>query len=355
MTKLRKGWTTGTCATAATKAACLLLRDGSAPDRVEVPLPQGDARPSFPVEDCFVEPDGRAHAVVVKDAGDDPDVTHGARMTARVRVVSEPPFGLVLRGGHGVGTVTKEGLGLEVGGPAINAGPRRQLGLAVSEVFDVGAVGVDVEISVPDGEEMAAKTSNARLGILGGISILGTTGIVRPFSTAAWRASVGQAIDVMHAQGQREVVLVTGARSEAAARRLRPDLPEVCFIEVGDFIGYALKRARTLGMERVLLVGMIGKLSKVAQGVLMTHSAGSKVDLDALSALTLDAGGSPELAASVAAATTARGAWEHWQAAGLARASELVCARAAAVMRTYVDGAVDVEVVLVDFAGERVT
>lgn len=351
--KLRKGWTTGTCATAATKAACLLLRDGTAPTTVEVPLPKGDQRPTFPVEDCFLQDDGRAHAVVVKDAGDDPDVTHGARMTARVRLSDDPP-GLVLRGGSGVGTVTREGLGLEVGGPAINAGPRRQLTLAVEEVFDVRRVGVDVELSVPDGEAMAAKTSNARLGILGGISILGTTGIVRPFSTAAWRASVGQAIDVMHAQGERTVVLVTGARSEAAARRLHPSLPEVCFVEVGDFIGYALKRARTLGMAKVVLVGMVGKLSKVANGTLMTHSAGSKVDLDFLAALTREAGGTEELAASVAVATTARHAWEQWQAAGLTEASALVCSRAAAVMRDYIGGALDVEVVLVDFAGERV-
>src|SRR5205807_1398422 len=142
--------------------------------------------------------------------------------------------GIELRGGAGVGTVTRPGLGLEVGGPAINVGPRRQIEAAVSEVFNLKTVGVVVELSVPGGEKMARRTSNPRLGIVGGISILGTTGIVRPFSTAAWRASVGQAIDVMDAQGLRTVVLTTGGRSEKAARRLYPQLPEVCFVEVGD-------------------------------------------------------------------------------------------------------------------------
>jgi cobalt-precorrin-5B (C1)-methyltransferase len=349
--KLRTGWTTGTCAAAAAKAAALLLRDGDAPAEVEVPLPRGEARPSFAVQRC--EPDGDAAvAVVVKDAGDDPDVTHGAHLTARVW--RRAPAGIELRGGAGVGRVTRPGLGLEVGGPAINPGPRGQIAAAVGEVLDLAAGGVVVEISVPDGERLAARTSNPRLGILGGISILGTTGIVRPFSTAAWRASVSQAIDVMHAQGMGTVVLTTGGRSERAARRLAPGLDDVCFVEIGDFTAYALKRAAALGLQRCLFVGMAGKLSKLAAGHVMTHSARSRVDPQFLAELTREAGGDEALVVAVAQANTARHAVELWTAAGLDGAGDRLCARAADTLRAHVDGRLDVDAVMVDFAGEAV-
>lgn len=350
--KLRRGWTTGSCATAATKAACLLLRDGDPPAEVEIPLPRGETRPTFAVERCGHDGEA-AVAVVIKDAGDDPDVTHGAHLTARVWLVPEP--GLELRGGEGVGRVTRPGLGLEVGGPAINAGPRAQLHAAVSEVFDLAEVGVVVEISVPDGEKMGRRTSNPRLGILGGISILGTTGIVRPFSTAAWRASVGQAIDVMDAQGERTVVLTTGGRSERAARRLLPELPEVCFVEVGDFTGYALKRARSLGFARVVFVGMAGKLSKLGAGVLMTHWTRSKVDPAFLAELAAAAGGSAEVVAACGEANTARHAYELWEAAGIGgAASDLLCERVAANLTEYISGALTIDAIMVDFEGAAV-
>src|SRR4051794_38693600 len=312
--KLRYGWTTGTCSAAAAKAAALLLRDGDPPEEVEVPLPKGERRPTFPVQRCERDGDG-AIAVVVKDAGDDPDVTHGAHMTARVALLAAP--GIVLRGGEGVGTVTRPGLGLEVGGPAINQGPRAQITAAVGEVMDLGTVGVDVEISVPGGEKMGRRTSNPRLGIMGGISILRTTGIVRPFSTAAWRASVGQAIDVMEAQGARTVVLTTGGRTEKAARRLLPELPEVCFVEVGDFTGYALKRAAKLDFERCVFVGMAGKLAKLAAGILMTHWTRSKVDPMFLAAVTGEAGGGEGLVAAVAASHTRPDPGGRWGGAGV--------------------------------------
>ena len=351
-TGLRKGWTTGTCAAAAAKAACLALRDGAPVSEVEVPLPKGDGRPRFAVERCELGPE-QAVAVVVKDAGDDPDVTHGARLTATVRRRSKP--GLDLAGGEGVGVVTKPGLGLEVGEPAINPGPRAQIAAAVGEALDLGERGMRVEISVPGGQKMARRTTNPRLGIVGGISILGTTGVVRPFSTAAWRASVGQAIDVMDAQGQREVVLTTGGRTERAAMRLLPHLPEVAFIEVGDFTGYALKRARRLGFERLFFVGMAGKLSKLAAGILMTHWTRSKVDPTLLGELTRAAGGGEDLASAVAAANTARHAHELWEAAGLESAGDLLCARVAQNLARYVDGALAVHVLMVDFEGARVT
>jgi cobalt-precorrin-5B (C1)-methyltransferase len=292
-----------------------------------------------------------AVAVVVKDAGDDPDVTHGAHLTARVTLVAEP--GIVLRGGEGVGTVTKPGLGLEVGGPAINKGPRAQITAAVGEVVDLQRVGVEVEISVPGGEKMGRRTSNPRLGIMGGISILGTTGIVRPFSTAAWRASVGQAIDVMDAQGSKTVVLTTGGRTEKAARKLLPELPEVCFVEVGDFTGYALKRAAKLEFERCVFVGMAGKLAKLAAGIMMTHWTRSKVDPLFLADVTREAGGDEDLATAVAGSNTGRHAWELWEAAELFAASDLLCTKVADNLTSYIKGALLVDCAIVDFEGAR--
>jgi cobalt-precorrin-5B (C1)-methyltransferase len=258
--KLRSGWTTGTCAAAAAKAAATALITGETQGRVEVRLPgKGDRRRvSFEVERCEVG-EGWAEAVVVKDAGDDPDVTHGARLTVRVSWKEEP--GISLDRGEGVGVVTKPGLGLPVGGPAINDVPRRMISYSLDEVLHAGERGVRVVVGVPGGEKMAEKTTNARLGIVGGISILGTTGIVRPFSTAAWAASVVQAVDVMGAQGLDTFVLSTGGLTERAAMRLLPDLEEVCFIEVGDFTGQAIKGAVKNGLRRGFFVGMAGKLT----------------------------------------------------------------------------------------------
>src|SRR3954454_6210309 len=290
--KLRTGWTTGTCAAAAAKAAAKALRDGEVQGEIDVKLPRRgeEQRVGFEVERCEVG-EGWAEAVVVKDAGDDPDVTHGAHLTARVSWREEA--GIKLDRGEGVGVVTKPGLGLSVGGPAINDVPRRMISYSVGEVLNPKERGVRIVISVPRGEEMAAKTTNPRLGIIGGISILGTTGIVRPFSTASWRASVGQAVSVMSAQGHDTFVLSTGGLTEKAAMRLLPDLEEVSFVEVGDFTGHALKQAVRNELKRVFFVGMVGKLTKLAAGVMMTHWTRSKVDNDLLADVTAKAGGSP--------------------------------------------------------------
>jgi cobalt-precorrin-5B (C1)-methyltransferase len=329
---LRSGWTTGTCSAAAAKAAATALVTQSPQTRVEVALPDS-RRVGFDVERCDVSP-AVAEAVVVKDAGDDPDVTHGAYLTATVRWRSEP--GLQLDGGVGVGVVTKAGLGLEVGGPAINPVPRRMIRDNVGEVVDLDVRGLRVTISVPDGEKRAKKTTNARLGILGGISILGTTGIVRPFSTESWRASVVQAVSVMAAQGEQTLVLATGGRTEKAAMRMLPSLPDVCFVEVGDFTGAALRQAVDDGLREVVFVGMAGKLTKLASGVLMTHYTKSKVDLSVLAEITVRAGGSEDLAAAVGAANTARHGYEHWEAAGLLRpAGDLLCAQVAEVLTRF--------------------
>jgi cobalt-precorrin-5B (C1)-methyltransferase len=348
---LRTGWTTGTCASAAAKAAATALRDQRPQDVVEVALP-GGRRVGFPVESCTLDAGG-ATAVVVKDAGDDPDVTHGARLTARVCWRDEPGIGL--EGGDGVGVVTKPGLGIPVGEPAITSVPRTVILQAVAEAVDAGWRGVTVVISVPDGERMARKTTNARLGILGGISILGTTGIVRPFSTASWRASVVQAVAVMAAQGERTLVLCTGGRTEAGAMAMLPGLPDVCFVEVGDFTGAALRRAVDVALERVVFVGMAGKLAKLAAGVLMTHYTRSKVDLGLLGDVTRAAGGDAAVAAEVDAANTGRHAYEIWERAGLLRAAgDELCARVCSVLRRAGHGRLHADVAMVDFTGTRV-
>ena len=346
--KLRTGWTTGTCAAAAAKAAATALITGEPQGRVEVRLPaKGDKRRvTFEVERCEVG-EGWAEAVVVKDAGDDPDVTHGARLTARVSWKEE--LGISLDRGEGVGVVTKPGLGLPVGGPAINDVPRRMISYSLDEVLHAGERGVRVVISVPGGEKMAEKTTNARLGIVGGISILGTTGIVRPFSTAAWAASVVQAVDVMGAQGLDTFVLSTGGLTERAAMRLLPDLEEVCFIEVGDFTGQAIKGAVKNGLRRGFFVGMAGKLTKLAAGVMMTHWTRSKVDNELLAEITEEAGGDAQLVEDVKGANTARHAYELWRAARLERAPYLLCGRVAENLCDYAGGEIEMHAIMVDF------
>jgi cobalt-precorrin-5B (C1)-methyltransferase len=260
-----------------------------------------------------------------------------------------------------VGVVTKPGLGLDLGGPAINPVPRAMITQAVGEAVDLSRNGVTVIISVPDGERMARKTTNARLGIIGGISILGTTGIVRPFSTASWRASVEQAISVLAAQGEDTVVLCTGGRTEKGAMKLLPHLPEVCFVEVGDFTGAALRKVAEHHLGQVVFVGMAGKLTKLAAGVLMTHYTRSKVDLALLEDITRAVGGPEDLAAQTGKANTARHAAELWDQAGLLpEAGRELCARAARVLSRFAAEAggpqtkpPQVRVIMVDFTGQQ--
>ena len=341
---LRSGWTTGTCSAAAAKAAATALLTQQVQSHVDVVLPD-ERLVGFSVERCDVS-ETRTEAVVVKDAGDDPDVTHGAHLTATVTWLPEP--GLQLDGGVGIGVVTKPGLGLEVGGPAINPVPRQMIRESVAAAIDLGARGVRVVLSVPDGERRAKKTTNARLGILGGISILGTTGVVRPFSTESWRASVVQAVDVMAAQSLPTLVLATGGRTEKAAMRLLPDLPDTCFVEVGDFTGAALRRAADAGLREVVFVGMAGKLTKLAGGVLMTHYTRSTVDLSVLAELSPAA-----LRDQVAAANTARHAYEMWEAAGVLRpCGDALCARVADVLTRF--SGLSARVAMVDPEGRGV-
>jgi cobalt-precorrin-5B (C1)-methyltransferase len=345
----REGFTTGTAAAAAAKAACLVLLEQGWPETVPVRLP---IERTLEIRVNTLEWDGSAaSAGVVKDAGDDPDVTHGAEVFATVRHVAEP--GIHLRGGPGVGTVTRRGLELPVGSPAINPVPQRMIHQAVAEVLgsDRPEPGIEVVIAVPGGEELARRTFNPRLGIVGGLSILGTTGIVRAMSTAAWRASVLQAIDVAAANGVEHLVLSTGGRTERFARALYPELPELAFVEMGIFTGDCLKRAAERGLLRASVCAMIGKLSKIAAGKLQTHVAGNQVDCAFLAEVTRELGAPAEVIEAVRQANTARHVQELIEAAGLPAFFTRLCERAAGRCTTAAAGKVAVDVVLFDFDG----
>jgi cobalt-precorrin-5B (C1)-methyltransferase len=345
---LRTGFTTGACAAAAAKAATRLLIGGGPLSTIETTLPNR-SKVTFPLASC--ERKGALGiASVVKDAGDDPDCTHGAEIVAEVRLVHEP--GITLLGGAGVAIVTKPGLGLDVGGPAINPVPRRNITeMVLEELAGSAWSGAAVSISVPGGEEMAKKTTNARLGLMGGISILGTTGIVKPFSTAAYRASVVQAIDVARERGIEEFVLTTGGKSEAYAMKLHPHLPEEAFVQVGDFIGTGLRHCARRGARCAVIVGMIGKLSKMADGKMMTHAAGSEVNMELLAALASELGAGQELCAQIHAANTARHVLELCAANGLSGITSLVCRRVVEHSRAHAGGDLEVHALLVDFEG----
>ena len=349
---LRRGWTTGTCATAAAKAAFTALLTGRFPDPVEIALPRGE-RPAFALAETALDADV-ATAGVIKDAGDDPDVTHGALVRATVRL-GPAGSGVAFCAGPGVGTVTRPGLPIPPGEPAINPAPRQMIRAAIAEVAaSLGrAADAAVEISIPGGEAIAQKTLNPRLGIVGGLSILGTTGIVVPYSCAAWIAGIHQGIDIARAIGLEHVAGATGRVSEAAVQKLHA-LPEAALIDMGDFVGAMLKHLRTHPIRRVTVAGGIGKLTKLAQGRLDLHSRRGSVDLTALGTVAADLGGSKNVARSIAAANTAAEAFAHATAAGLAL-GDAIAASAWATCARVLDGAdVALEIVLFDRDGAPV-
>ena len=284
-THLRRGWTTGACAAAAAKAAFAALCTGQFPDPVDIPLPRG-GRVAFALAESRLE-GGAAHAAIVKDAGDDPDVTHGALIQVRVRAGGP---GVVFRAGAGVGTVTRAGLPIPPGEPAINPMPRQMIRDALAEV---GPADVEVEIGVADGVKLAERTLNGRLGIVGGLSILGTTGIVVPFSCAAWIDTIHRGIDVARAAGLDHIAGSTGSTSEAAVAALH-HLPEVALIEMGDFVGGMLRYLRRHPVPRLTIAGGVAKMAKLAQGRLDLHSKRGSVDMAALAVLA----GVPAVAAA---------------------------------------------------------
>jgi cobalt-precorrin-5B (C1)-methyltransferase len=298
---------------------------------------------------------------MVKDAGDDPDVTHGALICARVSKAQTP--GIALDGGEGVGRVTLPGLGLDVSGPAINPVPRRQIADnvsdAVREVLSnepdyLEKQGLTVVISVPEGKKLAKKTLNARLGIIGGISILGTTGKVFPYSTAAWRASVIQAVEVAAKNSTQKVVMATGGRSERFAMQIFPELPEVAFVELSVFTGDALKTCVAHGVQSAVFVGMMGKMVKTAQGHMTTHVAGNQVDFEFLAQICRDTDAPADLVEAVAKANTGRHFLELCQEWNYMQPVQRVVELALASCTDFVEqqgGKLELEVILVDFDG----
>ena len=349
---LRRGWTTGTCAAAAAKAAYTALVTGDFPDPVEVTLPRGE-RPAFALATQRCE-DGDATAGIVKDAGDDPDVTHGALILATVRP-GTPGAGVIFRAGEGVGTVTRPGLPLPPGEPAINPVPRRMIRQAIEEVAAANkrTADVEVEIAIPGGETLAARTVNARLGIVGGLSILGTTGIVVPYSCAAWIYSIRQGIDVARAGGFDHIAGSTGSTSEAAVRTLH-GLPDVALIDMGDFVGGMLKYLRTHPIPRVTIAGGVAKMTKLAQGLLDLHSKRGAVDLSALAAVATASGGSADLAERIAAANTAAQAFANARAEGIALGDAVAAAAWNTAARAIADTDISLEILLFDREGQLV-
>jgi cobalt-precorrin-5B (C1)-methyltransferase len=345
--RLRTGFTTGACAAAAAKAATRALVRGAVMSEIETTLPNR-TRVTFALKRCELD-QPRATASVVKDAGDDPDCTHGAELVATVELRDEP--GVELRGGAGVATVTKPGLGLEVGAPAINPIPRRNITEMVLEELTGAQRGALVTISVPGGEEMAKQTLNARLGLLGGISILGTSGVVRPYSTAAFKASVVQAIDVAAERGHQVVVVTTGGKSEAYASKLFPEIAEEAFIQMGDFVGISLRHCARRRIGRAVIVGMIGKLSKMADGKMQTHAAGSEVNMELLASLAAELGARAEVLAEIRQANTARHVLELCARQGLTGIASLICRRVVEHGTRHAGPGLAITAVLVDFNG----
>ncbi len=305
---LKPGFTTGTAAAAAVKGALCLLVRGGIPDCLRIPFLSEGFADIHPHTCQRLAPD-MALCTVIKDGGDDPDVTDKAEIGAVVTLDS----GLTdirIRGGRGVGRVTRPGLGLPLDGPAINPGPVTMIRNAVSDVMGPDARGLDIEIFVKDGEKIAEKTLNARLGIVGGISILGTTGVVKPLSHEAYIATIGSAVSVAAASGLTQVVFTTGRRSERFAMKTFPDLPAEAFVQIGDFFKASLEKAVETGLRSVTLAVFFGKAVKMAKGAPHTHAAKSDVSLAALAGWVMDISGDQDLAFMVRSANTARHAFE---------------------------------------------
>jgi cobalt-precorrin-5B (C1)-methyltransferase len=346
---LKSGYTTGACAAAASRGALLALIAQRPVSDVVVRLPAGTAV-TFQLHSC-VFTETTASASVIKNAGDDPDVTHRAEICARVTWGTNP--GVAFQRGVGVGLVTKKGLPVPPGEPAINPAPRKLIADTIEELLTehgLAGRGVIVEISVPNGEELAKKTFNPRLGIVGGISILGTTGIVVPYSTSAWLASVTQEIDVAVAQGLRELVLTVGARGERLARR-QFQLPEEAFIEIGPFFGEALRYSARAGASRVTLISMIGKLAKFAAGNESVHSTASRQDFAFLAEIARTVGADARLIEDIGRANTAQEVSAMMIDRGLGSFHPAICRRAWEFAATLVGSTPSVEVNLMSQDG----
>jgi len=347
--KLRTGFTTGTCATAASKAAYLAIKNQTKIEKIDVKLPKGEFI-TIPINSCEFD-DKKAKCSVIKDGGDDPDVTHGAEIF--VDLMFTDNSGLIeIEGGKGVGIVTKPGIGLEINKAAINPVPKKMIKENLFQVANVELKekGIKVIISVPKGKELAPKTDNPRIGIVGGISILGTSGIVIPFSTASFAASIRQSLDVSIAMGDDTIVLTTGGRSEDFARKII-DLPEHCFVQMGDFSGYAIQQCAKKHIKKAYVVGFIGKLAKMATGVKQTHVKGSKVDMNFLSEIAKNCNANENVQQQIRSANTARHVSEIVIKNQIKGFFEKICQKVYNHMKNHSEQKVRVEVILFDFEG----
>ncbi|MDQ6962585.1 MAG: cobalt-precorrin-5B (C(1))-methyltransferase [Mariprofundaceae bacterium] len=350
----RTGFSTGACSAAATRAAVESLLQGEVVASTSCLLPNRDLV-DFVVHEAWLDGDC-AHAVIIKDAGDDPDCTHGAHLTADVTLLRGQAGHLVLEGGEGVGIVTMAGLGLELNKAAINPVPRKNILENIRLVAEelLHEHGLEIVISVPNGAEMAKKTLNDRLGIIGGISILGTTGIVRPYSTAAFRASVVQGIEVAARQGQHSVVLTTGGRTEKFVMRELPQLESSCFVQMGDFLGPALDTAQAQGLKQIIIGGMVGKLTKIAQGEIITHARRNPVNMALLADMAKTIGASTKSVQQISAAQTARFAAECMAEEGLVEVFHMeIAKRAVDTLQSRYPSVFHIRVLVCDFDGVK--
>ena len=347
--KLRTGYTTGSSATAASKAALLSIIKQQRIEEIEITLPKKTTI-KIPVNSCEFEKN-KAKCSVIKDGGDDPDVTHGAEIIVEL-TFNENKNQIEIDGGEGVGIVTKPGLGLEISKPAINPVPRKMITENLQEIGKeiLNEKGIRVVISVPKGKELGPKTDNPRIGIKDGISILGTSGIVIPFSTASYAASIRQNLDVSIAMGNDTVVLTTGGRSEDFAKKM-VDLPEHCFVQMGDFSGYTIQQCGRKNIKKAYVVGFIGKLAKMAAGVKQTHVKGSKVDMNFLAELARKVNAGEKIIDSIKKANTARHVSEIIQENNVNGFFELICVEVYRHMRKHSEEKVPIDVILFDFEG----
>ena len=348
--KLRKGFTTGTAATASSKAAILAIINQKKIDSVEVTLPK-EKTISIKIHRCIFE-QSKARCSVIKDGGDDPDVTHSAEIVVDVSLTPNANQ-IEIDGGEGVGIVTKPGLGLEVNKPAINPTPKKMIIENVSKVAQniLKKNGLRIVISVPKGKELAVKTDNPRLGILGGISILGTSGIVIPYSTASFAASIRQNLDVSLAMGNDIVVLATGGRSEEYAKKV-VNLPEHSFVQMGDFSGYTIQQCAKKEIKKAYVAGFIGKLAKMAAGVKQTHVKGSKVDTNFLAELAKKCEAGEKTIEEIRNANTARHVQDIVIENKVVGFFDEVCLQVYKHMRDHSDRKVTLDVILFDFDGK---
>jgi cobalt-precorrin-5B (C1)-methyltransferase len=347
---LKTGYTTGSSATAASKAGLLSIINQQKIENIDILLPKGNLI-QIPIFSCDFELD-KAKCSVIKNGGDDPDVTHGAEIIVEISF-TENVDEIEIDGGEGVGIVTKPGLGLEINKAAINPVPKKMI---IENLRKIGGEilqkkGIKVLILVPKGKELGPKTDNPRLGIKGGISILGTSGIVIPFSTAAFAASIRQSLDVTVAMGGDTVVLTTGGRSEDFAKKM-VDLPEHCFVQIGDFSGYAIQQCGKKEFKKAYVVGFIGKLAKMAAGVKQTHVKGSKVNMNFLAELAQKCNANESIIQDIKKANTARHVSEIIQKNKIVGFFDLICSETYKHMRKHSEEKVPIDVILFDFEGK---